>query len=189
MSLRYLDAGKVKLQSSASRFVEKGCCQLAEDSLFLKGCFQFLDSLFFSREDMVMPNTSQGHQVFRSVVIFDSIQMMYYPAIRQSFVVCHFPIKNMFAHIASFFSPRMFRLINIDIALLVGAASLPIRAILTCAKFSSFGTVYFPVKFHLTTFTASRFWVNWLTTIKASISSSAHAPIVSYYSLTMQGVQ
>ncbi len=194
MALRYLDADKVTLPNRAPLFVEKGHCQLAEDSLFLKACFQHLDSLFFGREDMVMPNTRQGHQVFRSVVIFDAIQMMYYPAFRQCFVVCHFPIENMLTHIASFLSSWMVRLQHINIPLLVNSASFPIRMLSSSTHTAGTVTAIPPLEFESATPAASRFSVDGLATIDTSFpilleQLFLHIPIVSRYRLTMQGVQ
>lgn len=176
------------MQASASQFVGEGHCHLAEDSLFPQPCFQFLYPLFFNAQKLIMLHIRKCYEVFRPIVIFDAIQMMGCPAFRQWFVVCQFPIENMFAHVAGFFSSWMLRLPYIDVALLVSPSPSPItRMRLTHLRYRSLATP--PFKLHGTASTPSSFWINWLATIKASISSSTHAPIVSYYGLAMQGVQ
>lgn len=188
MSLRYLTANEVPLPARTLLFVETGHCQLAEDSLFPQPCFQFLYPLLFGREDTVMFLTRQGYKVFWSIIIFDTIQMVNYPAFRQLFAICLLPNKDVLAYIASRLSSWMLRLPYIDITLLVNSAPSPITRMrpthLRCRSIA-----IPPFELHSAASTSSRFWVNWLATIKASISSSAHTPIVSYYSSTMQGVQ
>lgn len=156
--------------------------------MFPQPCFQFLYPLFFNAQKMIMLHIRKCYEVFRPIVIFDAIQMMRCPAFRQWFVVCLLPNKDVLAYVASLSCPWMLRLPYIDVALLVSSSPSPItRMRLTHLRFRSLTIP--PFELHGTASTPSSFWINWLAAIKASISSSTHAPIVSYYSSPMQGVQ
>lgn len=65
----------------------------------IKQCFKFSDTLSFSNEYSIVSQCRQSHQIAGSIVIFNSVQMMNNPTIRQWFAISLLPNKDMFHYI------------------------------------------------------------------------------------------
>ena len=72
--------------------------------LAIKQGFQFLNTLCFLCEDKAMFTRRQAHQILRTVIIFDTVQMVYNPTFWQRLIVELFPNIYVLKHIAFFAS-------------------------------------------------------------------------------------
>lgn len=100
--------------------------------LSLKQCFKFLNTPSLSLKYKIMFLARQCHQVIYSVIILNTIKVMYNPALGQIFPVCFFPNKNVLWNIYPMYVSRMPWTINPNISHLTFCfASLPIWVLRT----------------------------------------------------------
>ena len=76
-----------------------------ELSLTVKQGFKFLDALGLRLKDEGMMLSRESDKIYRSVILFDTIQVMNYPALRQCFVVRSLPDKYMLINITALVRP------------------------------------------------------------------------------------
>lgn len=74
-----------------------------------------------------------GHrfQVFGTIIVPDSVQVMHLPAFRHAFTVRLFPDIDIFTHVAAFVSAVITMPADKKISLIVSASTIPIGIILT----------------------------------------------------------
>ena len=87
--------------------------------LIIKQGFQFLYSFHSGLGQKVMRLFQHSCQVFRAIVTSNTIKVVNHPTFRKWLAVIFFPNKYMFTDIATFVSPRMCRLTNINIAMFI----------------------------------------------------------------------
>lgn len=112
--------------------------------MVIKQGFQLLNPLCLSLKDKVMLPVRQSYKVSRAIVVFYSIKMVNYPAIRQRLIVRLFPDEDMFHHIASFLSMGMRWLANINISTCTeSSATFPLRMLFRRARLQGFNLARF----------------------------------------------
>ena len=106
--------------------------------LILKQSFQFLYSFSLSLENKIMLPIWQSLQVANTIISRYSIEMMYYPALRQLPIVSCFPNNQMFSYIPSSISSWVVRYMKENITSLTDIPTpLPLRVFLAHLKFPS----------------------------------------------------
>jgi len=122
--------------------------------LIIKQSFKFLNTLGFSLKDKVMLFTRESHQIARSVIAFNPIQMMNYPAFRQWFAMNLLPDKDMLQDEPSSCCSRMVGQINRSIAsaILIFVALAKFISLLACFLMCYSQFTYCPAVFYSTTF-------------------------------------
>jgi len=87
-------------------------------------CLKLLNTFSFCFKDMFMFSIWQCHEITGTIVIANTIQVMYYPPGRQRLFIDHFPYKEMFPYIA-FIGSRMSGFTNQDITIFCRSAAFP----------------------------------------------------------------
>ena len=100
----------------------------------LKNSYAFMPRMFILRHSM---------KIFRAVITFNAIEMMYHPVFWKSFIICFLPINNVFgcikpATLRLFSCPNMRRIAaNIDITIDTYSSPLPCWTIKTLRHIGS----------------------------------------------------
>lgn len=81
----------------------------------IKRSLKFLYSFSFSLENKTMFHIRQGNKITKTIIIFDTIQMMNYPTFWQQSAICFFPNQSMFQRISMPVSLWVCRQINKNI--------------------------------------------------------------------------
>ena len=146
----------------------------------IKQGFKFLNTPRLSLENKVMFFVRQAFEVFRAVIILNSIQVVNYPVFRQWFAVSFFPDKNVFQYIASSTSSTVVFFQNENVAIFsLNSPTFPSCSFLAFRLPKCFG-MKSPSPFHVTTRATLSVVFYSLTTIRAQ-SNYCQSPISTFF--------
>lgn len=159
-SINYQDTG-CEFVPSTEELQLKAKGELKELLLSVKQGFQLLNTTGFGFQDKEMFSIRQALQIYRMVIILNSIEMMNNPTFRQWLTMSLFPNEDMFSHISIVHSSRVFRVVGMDIATTIfNLASFPIVMVFSLSEKSREDFTSFPSPFHIARATANCSTIN-----------------------------
>lgn len=111
--------------------------------LIIKQRLKFLNSLGFGFKDKPMLHCGEGNKIAGSIVIFNSIKMMYNPILGQRLFVRFLPYYYVFQHITSCSSTGVGWLANSNIPITsIKFSTFPVASIFSLAKGNVLPTMF-----------------------------------------------
>lgn len=142
--------------------------------LVIKQCLKLLYSFCLSLKHGTMLSIRQCYQITRSVIVFDSIQVMNEPTFRQCSIIGSLPNHNMFLNMPSISSAWMFRHINTYIPpVTFCATTFPEGRVFSSIFGIFFSYIWaFPSLYCSTSPTSNSIVATWLATVNARLLMS-----------------